>query len=256
MAIRLSRSTYCGRYRSLPDFLRVYQRQEYLTPGAPRTVQAIADVVRPDENTRLLDMASGKGEAAATLAAEFACQIVAVDRFDPFIHISAAKFWHFNLRDLVTLVRADGRHVPVRDGAMDAAYCIGGPSIVGLEEALAELARLTRDSGHVIVSDIVWRTEPDGPLGKEWGWLADTTPISSDEYRALMEGAGLAVEDMILHTREEWEEYWRPMLEVADEAKTAQPADIFFADEVENENAIERRAVETFIDYATFVARK
>lgn len=240
----------------MPDFLRVYQRQEYLTPGAARTVRAVAECAAPDETTVLLDMASGKGEAAATLAAEFGCRVFAVEPFDPFVHISAAKFWHFNLRDLVTLLRANGKRLPVRDGAVDAAYCIGGPSIVGRDEALSELARVTRPGGHVIVSDIVWRAKPDGPLGKEWGWLATAETTSEAEYRAAVEATGLRVEDVVTHEREEWEEYWRPMLEVAHEAKTAQPADVSFADEVENEIAIERRAADTYIDYATFVASK
>jgi hypothetical protein len=46
------------------------------------------------------------------------------------------------------------------------------------------------------------------------------------------------------------------MLAVAEEAKTAQPADIFFADEVESSVELERRAVDAWLDYATFVARK
>ncbi len=241
----------------MPDFLRIYSRQEYLTPGAPRTVETIAETVRPGEGTWLLDMASGKGEAAATLASRFACRIVAVDLYDPFIHYATAKFWHFNLRDLVTVVRGSGRSLPVHDGAVDAAYCIGGPSIVGLEPALAELARVTRPGGHVIVSDLVWRAQPDPPLGKEWRWLAEAEPkLSAEEYAAAVGRAGLTVERTHIHPASDWEEYWRPMLEVAAEAKTSQPADVFFADDVESGVGLERRAVEQYIDYATFVARK
>ena len=240
-----------------PDYQRIYSRQEYLTPGAPRTVEIIAETVRPDERTWLLDLASGKGEAAATLASQYACRIVAVDLYDPFIHYAAAKFWHFNLRDLVAMVRASGRSLPVRDGAMDAAYCIGAPSIVGLEPGLHELARVTRSGGHVIVSDIVWRVQPNPPLGQEWRWLASAKPkLSAVEYAAAVEGAGLMMERTYTHPVSDWEDYWRPMLEVAEDAKTSQPADIFFADDVEAGVELERRAVEAYIDYATFVARK
>ena len=240
-----------------PDYQRTYARQEYLTPGAPRTVEIIAETVRPGEGTWLLDLASGKGEAAATLASQCACRIVAVDLYDPFIHYAAAKFWHFNLRDLVAVVRASGRSLPVRDGAVDAAYCIGAPSIVGLEPGLRELVRVTRAGGHVIVSDIVWRVKPDPPLGKEWRWLAEAEPkLSAGEYAAAIERAGLRVERTYTHPVSDWEDYWRPMLEVAEEAKRAQPADVFFADDVESGVALERRAVEQYVDYATFVARK
>jgi ubiquinone/menaquinone biosynthesis C-methylase UbiE len=243
----------------LPDYLRIYARQEYLTPGAARTVGIIGERVRPDEGTQLLEMASGKGEAAAHLTSEFACRVLAVEPYDPFVHISAAKFWHFNLRDLVTLVRANGRRLPVRDQSMDAAYCIGAPSIVGLEPALRELARVTKAGGWVIVSDVIWRTKPEKPLGPEWGWLAKATPTTAEEYRAAIEASGLTVDDAVTHPLEDWEDYWRPMLEVADEAKTASAtggADIFFADEVENDVETEKRGVQAYLDYVTFVARK
>lgn len=241
----------------MPEYLRIYSRQEYLTPGAPTTVEIIAETVQPYERTWLLDLASGKGEAAATLAARYACRVLAVDLYDPFIHYAAAKFWHFNLRDLVTMVRGDGRSLPVRDGSVDAAYCIGAPSIVGLEPALRELARATRSGGHVIVSDITWRVQPDPPLGKEWRWLAGAEPKpSAEEYAATIAGTGLTLVSAHIHPVSDWEDYWRPMLEVAQEAKTSQPADVFFADEVESGVELERRAVQQYIDYATFVARK
>jgi SAM-dependent methyltransferase len=240
----------------MPDYSRIYARQEYLTPGAAETVEIIADTVQPSENSILLDVACGKGEAAAALAGRFACRIAAVEVFDAFIHHTAAKAWFYNLRDLITVLRADGRRLPVRDGAFDAAYCIGAPSIVGLEECLRELARATKAAGYVIVSDVVWRTKPDKPLGKEWGWLAEMRSISAKEYAAEIEAAGFRVERTHVHERAAWEEYFGPMLAVAHEAKTSQPADIFFADEIESAVAIERRAVDEYIDYATFVARR
>src|SRR3972149_6836839 len=107
------------------DYQRIYARQEYLTPGAAATVEIIAETVRPDEGTWLLDLAAGKGEAAATVSARYACRIVAVDLYDPFIHYAAAKIWHFNLRYLVTVVRGSGRSLPVRDAAVDGGDSAG-----------------------------------------------------------------------------------------------------------------------------------
>jgi cyclopropane fatty-acyl-phospholipid synthase-like methyltransferase len=238
------------------DFARIYARQEYLTPGAAETVEIIAETVQPTEHSLLLDVACGKGEAAANLASRFACSIAAIELFDPFIHHTAAKAWFFNLRDLITVLRADGRRLPARDDAFDAAYCIGAPSIVGLGECLREMARVTKPRGKVIVSDIVWRAKPETLSEKEWKWLARTDPVSLDEYAYAIQGSGLRVERTQVHERRVWEEYWRPMLEVAHEAQTSQPADIDFADDIESAVALERRAVDQYIDYATFVAEK
>lgn len=242
----------------MPDYFRIYARQEYLTPGAAETVEIIADTVRPAENTRLIDVACGKGEAAATLAGRFACRILAADIWDPFIHYAAAKFWFYNLRDLVSIVRADGKRLPVRDGAADAAYCIGAPSIVGLEPCLREMARAVKPGGSVIVSDIVWRTEPEAPLGPEWGWIAHSQPrLSLEGYASAIERAGLRVQRTHVHPRSAWDDYWRPMWEVAAEARASGEAeDAAFAAENGHLLDIERRAVDAFLDYATFVAHK
>lgn len=242
----------------MPDYVRIYARQEYMTPGAAETVAIIEETVRPGEATWLLDLASGKGEAAATLASHHACRILCIEPYDPFVHYSTAKFWHFNLRDLVSLVRANGRKMPVRDGVMDAAYCIGAPSIVGLEPALREMARVVKPGGWVIASDIIWR-EKAGELGEDWGWLAEAAQTTAEEYTTAMEASGLTVERVNVHDRKVWDEYWKPMLAVADEAKRPSElggADIFFADEIESNIDLERRGVERWLDYATFVARR
>lgn len=240
----------------MPDYLRIYAKQEYLTPGAAKTVDLIAENVQPSESAVLVDVAAGKGEAACTLAGRFACRVLAVDLFDPYVHYAAAKAWHWNLRDLVTVVRGDGRRLPIRDGSCDAAYCIGAPSIVGLEQCLAELARVTRPNGHVIVSDVVWREVPEARLGPEWGWLADLPPVTLDEYVRLIADQRLTTPEVETFGVEDWEEYWRPMREVAAEARTGDVADPFFADDVEQDLDLERRAVERYLDYVAFVARK
>jgi SAM-dependent methyltransferase len=240
----------------MADFTRIYAKQEYLTPGAPATVEIIAETVQPTEHALLLDMASGKGEAAATLAGRFGCRILAIEPYDSFVHVSTAKFWFYNLRDLVSVIRASGRQLPVPDNTVDAAYCIGAPSIVGLDPALRELSRVTRPGGHVIVSDIVWHTMPNGPLGPDWKWLAEAEKITLDDYRARIEATGLAIERVYHHPLSDWDDYFGPMLEVASEARTGEARDPFFADEVEETVALERRAAETYIEYITFVASK
>lgn len=239
----------------MPDYARIYAQQEYLTPGAAETVAWLAEAARPDAWSRLLEVACGKGEAACTLAARTGCRLLAVDQYVPFLEHTARKATERGLDALVAPVHADGRQLPVADATFDAAYCIGAPSIVGLEPGLRELRRAVHPGGVVAVSDVVWREKPVGPLGQDWKWVAQQQPqIDADEYAAVIAACGLTVEQVHVHPRSAWDDYHRPMAAVAADARAQ--GDIAFADEVEEDLVLEQRALDAFWDYATFIARR
>jgi SAM-dependent methyltransferase len=236
-------------------YSRIYARQEYLTPGAAETVDLFAEAARPDTASWLLDVACGKAEAACTLAAHFGCRVAAVDRHVPFLRSDVDKIRGRDLDQRVHLIRSDGRRLPLPDAAFQAAYCIGAPSIVGLQDCLHEMRRAIRPGGVVAVSDVVWRRQPDGPLGPEWQWVADLEPrLSAGEYADVIAACGLTVERVHIHPRSAWEDYFAPMADAAAAERAA--GDPAFADDVEQGIDLERRAVELFWDYATFVARR
>jgi hypothetical protein len=49
----------------MPEYAPMYTGQDYMTPGAAQTVGIIADTVQFADNTMLLEVAAGKGTAAA-----------------------------------------------------------------------------------------------------------------------------------------------------------------------------------------------
>jgi cyclopropane fatty-acyl-phospholipid synthase-like methyltransferase len=236
-------------------FLRIYSKQEYLTPGAAETVERIYDVAKPDEGSLLLDVACGKGEAMCTLAERSGCRVVGVDLWPIFFPHVRRKIEQRGVRPNVRLVRADGKRLPARESTFDAAYCIGAPSIVGLEDCIREMARTVKPGGPVVVSDIVWREKPVAPLGPEWKWIATVVQqITMEEYVSVIESAGLQIEETSLVPTSAWDAYHEGMLEVAREARES--GDEAFADENDSNIEMENRAVEQFFDYAMFVARK
>jgi len=239
----------------LDHYSRVYARQEYLTPGAPETVARIIELLRPREGARVLEIASGKGEAACVLAERTACRVLALDRHPPFLTSARANVAARGLTGAVAVVRGDGRHLPVANARFDLGYCIGAPSIVGLEPCLSELQRAVRPSGAVVVSDIFWHTLPDQPLSPEWGWLATASErLPLDAYRAALTAAGLTIEEVILHDERAWDAYHAPMRAVAAEERAR--GEDAFADLVEYGIDVEQRGVRAFLGYVTFVARK
>jgi ubiquinone/menaquinone biosynthesis C-methylase UbiE len=237
----------------LHHFLRIYSKQEYLTPGAAETVERVFEIARPDASSLLLDVACGKGEAMCTLAERSGCQVVGVDLWPIFFPHVREKIERRGVQSLARLVQADGKRLPVRDGTFDAAYCIGGPSIVGLDECLGEMARAVKPGGVVVVSDIAWRSKP-GELGREWKWAAAMEQTTLDEFQAAIETKRLRVTETIVFPRGVWDVYYAPMREVIEQARAE--GDDAFVEENEGNLAMENRAIDEFWDYAMFVARK
>jgi len=239
---------------------RLYARQEYMTPAAAQTVEIVSETCRPTAGSRILDVASGKGEAACVLAERHGCRVLCVDVYWPFLGHASSKVQGRGLEDRISVVCADGTYLPVPSSSFDVGCCIGGPSIVGIEPCLGELSRAVRSGGWVIVSDILWRAKPEGPLGPEWGSVADIDPrLSQSEYVAAMSALGLQVTSVVVHDDRYWEAYLRPMLEVIEHTRQSSqddPEALAWADEMETDIEVERRAVAKYLDYATIVARK
>lgn len=201
---------------------------------------------------RIVDVASGKGESACTLAERLGCLIVAVDPFLPFLERSVEKARARGVDGRVCHLRASGRRLPFSEASFEAALCMGAPSIVGLEPGLRELARVVRAGGVVVVSDVVFRTLPAQPSGPEWGWLGEIEQLTAGEYAQVMGRCGLEVGRVHVHGREAWNAYHSPMLQVAAEARAA--GDAAFARRAEEGIELERRGADEWIDYVAFIA--
>jgi ubiquinone/menaquinone biosynthesis C-methylase UbiE len=240
--------------------LRIYARQEYLTPGAAHSVGLIAETCSLSPASRVLEVAFGKGEAACTLAERFGCRVFGVDVHPLAAGYSTAKVRERGLSRLVAFAKGDGKRLPVRSGTFQVSSCIGGPSIVGLESCLQELVRVTKPGGWIAVSDIVWRKKPEAPLGPELQWVADAQPcLAAHEYERLIEENGANVKLTHIYDRSAWEEYYRPMREVIRQTRRDGAGDseaLSWADESEQEIVVEEQLTEQFLDYAFFLGQK
>ena len=135
---------------------RVYDRMNsVMTAGMHhRWRRRAADLARVGPGSRALDVATGTGDLAIELAARGA-SVVGLDFSERMLELARAK------APAIELVQGNALELPYPDGSFDAVTVgFGARNFSDLERGLAELARVTRPSGRVVILEI---TSPQRP---------------------------------------------------------------------------------------------
>ncbi len=168
-----------------------------------------ARIVRGWQPSRLLDLATGSGVLAAALSRACpATEVTGADFCPPMLAEARQR------RGLARLVAADALRLPFRDATFDAVtVAFGLRNMASWEGALAEMRRVLRPSGHLLVLDFSlpsrsWLRRPyrwylHHVLPRWAGWITGERPAydylaesieafpSGGAMRRLIEGAGL-----------------------------------------------------------------
>ena len=189
-------------------FWNIYAGMEFLTPGARETVDIASTLVPRTSGARILDVAYGKGTGSFLLAERHDCIILGLD-----VHSFAARVARYattsGCADRVAFAIGDGGRLPVRAAAFDVAMCVGGPSIIGTDRCIAEMARVLRPGGAAVVSDWVWARKPVPPGAIPLGYDVDL--LTLDEYAGIMRRAGLEVVSAEPLPQSAWDAYYGPI---------------------------------------------
>ncbi len=148
-----------------PDFIRgtfssIAGRYDFanhaLSGGADFLWRGLAArIVRSWSPRVVLDLATGSGDLALVLAKKCpAARVVAADFCEPMLREAQRK-------SVPNLVAADGTRLPFATAAFDAlTVAFGLRNMATYDGALAEMARVIRPGGHVLVLDFSLPTAP------------------------------------------------------------------------------------------------
>lgn len=201
----------------MPWFFAVAERDHTIqNPTSMDKIRRLGEHLRLDSQSRVLDIACGKGGPALLLAQTFGCRIVGVEKAPEFVVGARARVDAAGLADTIEIVEADASAFPIEREAFDAALCLGASFVWnGLEGTLAALAPAVRPGGHVVVGEPFWRRWP----------LPDN--VGDDGYTSMrgtaarFEAAGLRVVGLIASSEDDWDNYealhWRALEEWLEE---------------------------------------
>ena len=170
-------------------------------PGGLRLTERIGSLLHLAPESRVLDVASGKGTTALFLAEHFGCHVVGIDYSGQNIADADQLASGKRLSSLVRFQCGDAEGLRFPDKSFDAIICECAfctfPNKTG---AASEFARVLCPGGRVGLSDLTRGPAPPKELDSLLAWIAciaDAQPV--DTYADYLRSAGFELEKVELH---------------------------------------------------------
>lgn len=124
--------------------------------GGRIETRALAKLARLQKDMQLLDLGSGVGGAARTLAGEFSCQVTGLDLTPAFCHAAEMLTGRVGLGDRVSFHQGSALDIPFEVGSFDVAWLQHvSMNIADKKQLFAEIQRVVRPGGRLAMHEIM-----------------------------------------------------------------------------------------------------
>ena len=190
---------------------------EFHIRGRKSTLE-LAEQMNLSEETRVLDMGSGLGGPARTLAEAYGCHVTGLDLTQVFCDAATVLSDWVNLGERVTFQQGDATKLPFADNQFDAAMTIHTAMNIAAKDKMYEQAsRVVKPGGIFAVYDVLQGEGGDVLFPVPWAREPSISHLATpDEMKSLLAEAGFNILDIHDSTAES--QIWL-------EAKTAQMAE-------------------------------
>lgn len=169
--------------------------------GGRLATLAVLDSVRDFAPARVLDVGCGIGGPARAIATELGAKTVGVDLTPSFVAAAAELSARVGLADRVSFTVGDALELDQPDESFDLVTLFHvGMNIADKPKLFAELARVVRPGGGVVVYDIMRITPGQLDLPLPWASREEHQHLAEvHEYLAAMRAASLQPSDPVDH---------------------------------------------------------
>jgi ubiquinone/menaquinone biosynthesis C-methylase UbiE len=164
--------------------------------GGAQATERLATLCHISKDKYILDVGCGAGVTPSYLAKRYGCNIVGVDIVPAMIERSKQRARKEGLADLIEFRVADAQNLPFEDNTFDAVITESVTAFpADKQQAVNEYVRVTKPGGYIGLNESTWLKTPPPPEMLAWASQdlgATVNPLSKEEWKTLLERAGLA----------------------------------------------------------------
>ncbi|MFQ5894479.1 MAG: class I SAM-dependent methyltransferase [Nitrospinota bacterium] len=209
------------------DELERYKYNRLLVPMPEGMLVEWARECGLQRRSEVLEVACGKGWASLVLAEHLGCTVTGMDPSEAFVEEARRLALFRDQEHLVNFIQAEGGALPFDEGFFDLALSLGPYHQAELREALAELCRVVRPGGHLLLGDAL-RLRGELPEAVENLWVEEAERDDLrryEDYLYFLGGKGLRVVRSQVISEETWEDFYAPQARVVWEDRQRFPED-------------------------------
>jgi ubiquinone/menaquinone biosynthesis C-methylase UbiE len=186
---------------------------EFHVRGRKATLE-LAEELGLTAATRVLDLGSGLGGPARTLAEAYGCHVTGIDLTPDFCAAAAALSAWVGLGDKVSFQQGDATQLPFADGSFDAAMTIHvAMNIAAKDRMYAEAKRVLKPGGRFGIYDILQGEGGEVLYPVPWAREPSISHLATpDEMQALLSAAGFKILS-VTDSTEEGQRWFETMAE-------------------------------------------
>jgi SAM-dependent methyltransferase len=191
--------------RVIPRYFVIAESaHEIQNPTSEAKLLQLGEQLRLGPESRVLDVASGRGGPALLLAGAYGCSIEGVEISPDFHAVAVEQIEAAGLAEKVSFRLGDASQESFPPEAYDAALCLGASFVWGdLARTLDALEPAVRPGGHVVVGEPYWRSLPLPDDYEERNLPCTTLEGTVDVF----ESGGLVVTSVIASSDDDWDRY-------------------------------------------------
>lgn len=182
------------------DFVRLLLGESF-HPGGLKLTSRIGDLLKLAPDSRVLDVACGKGASAIHIGETFGCEVLGVDYSEENAKYANEWAQQRGMSERVRFERGDSERLFFNNASFDAIICeCAFCTFPDKAAAAREFGRVLKPGGRVGLSDITRARELPPELKTLMAWvacIADARP--AQEYAQLLAGAGFEADCIEAH---------------------------------------------------------